>query len=68
MDAATLYIVLTMTNGEQSTVTLGFASLQACEVHIDFLRDVERADPEPDFPIKSYRCEGRDTEGAEPKK
>ena len=43
------------------------ASLEACEVHVDFLRDVEPADADPDFPVKSYRCEGRETEGGNPK-
>jgi hypothetical protein len=57
MDAATLYIVLTLPNGGQSTVTQGFTSMQACEAHVDFLREVERADLDPDFLVKSYRCE-----------
>ena len=32
MDAATLYIVLTLANGSQSTSTKEFPTLQACEV------------------------------------
>jgi hypothetical protein len=44
MDAATLYVVLTLANGEQQTSTVGYSSLQACAAQMDFLRTVQRAD------------------------
>jgi hypothetical protein len=56
MDAATLYMVLTLPNGEQKTSSLGFSSLEACEVQVEVLRKVERLDRQS--PITSYRCEG----------
>jgi hypothetical protein len=49
MDAATLYIVLTLSAGSQTISTQGFASMQACEAAVEILKNAERA---------SYRCEG----------
>jgi hypothetical protein len=52
MDAATLYIVMTLANGEQKTSTVGEPTWQACWAHADKLRDLKRADPQaPIFPI-----------------
>jgi hypothetical protein len=34
MDAATLYMVLTLPNGEQRTSTQKFATLEACEAQV----------------------------------
>jgi hypothetical protein len=55
MDAATLYMVLTLPNGEQKTSTVGEPTWQACWAHVEMLKDVKRTDPEA--PIVSYRCE-----------
>jgi hypothetical protein len=55
MDAATLYMVLTLPNGEQQTSTVGYSSLQACAAQMDFLRTVQRADRKA--PIAAYWCE-----------
>ena len=41
MDAATLYMVLTLPNGEQSTSTQKFPTLEACEAQVELLRTVE---------------------------
>jgi hypothetical protein len=56
MDAATLYMVLTLPNGEQSTSTMGFSTLEGCEAQVELLRTVERPDRQP--PVTSYRCAG----------
>ncbi len=37
MDAATLYIVLTLQNGEQSTSTVDFSTLWKCEQKVEWL-------------------------------
>jgi len=34
MDAATLYIVMTLANGEQETSTIGEPTWQACWAHV----------------------------------
>jgi len=56
MDAATLYIVLTLPNGEQRTSTQRFSTLEACDAQVELLRMVEPLDRQP--PITSYRCGG----------
>ena len=56
MDAATLYMVLTLPNGEQRTSTQKFATLEACERQLELLRTVEPLDRQS--PITSYRCGG----------
>jgi hypothetical protein len=55
MDAATLYVVLTLPSGERRTSTQGYATWRACWAHIELLQDMKRADPEA--PIASFRCE-----------
>jgi len=57
MDAATLYIVLTLPNGEQSSSTQKFPTLEACEAQVELLRTVEPLDRQQ--PVTSYRCKGR---------
>ncbi len=57
MDAATLYMVLTMQDGTQTTATFSYETVRDCEAHVEMLRLVERADPQS--PIRSYRCERR---------
>ena len=44
MDAATLYMVLTMQDGTQTTSSRGYPSLRACAAGMEFLKDVARAD------------------------
>ena len=56
MDAATLYVVLTIPNGEQSTSTQKFPTLEACEAQAEWLRQLDRLDHQ--LPSTSYRCEG----------
>jgi hypothetical protein len=56
MDAATLYMVLTLPNGEQQTSTQKFGTLKACEAQVELLRTVEPLDRQS--PITSYRCGG----------
>jgi hypothetical protein len=56
MDAATLYIVLTLPNGEQSTSTQKVSTLEACEAQVELFRTVEPLDRQS--PVTSYRCEG----------
>ena len=56
MDAATLYIVLTLPNGEQQTSTQKFPTLQACEAQAEWLRQLDRLDHQ--LPSTLYRCEG----------
>jgi hypothetical protein len=48
MDAATLYMVLTLPNGEQRTSTQKFATLEACEAQVESLDRQQ--------PVTSYRC------------
>lgn len=55
IDAATLYLTLTLANGEPSTSTHGFESLQACEDAMKALRALDRTDHS--WPGVSYRCE-----------
>ena len=54
MDAATLYMVLTLPNGEQSTSTQKFPTMEACEAQVELLRKGERRQP----PLSTYVCEG----------
>jgi hypothetical protein len=54
MDAATLYIVLTLPNGEQKASIIGKPTWAACRQHIAFLQELKRMDP--DAPIVRYRC------------
>ena len=56
MDAATLYIVLTLPNGEQSSSTQKFPTLESCEAQVELLRTVEPLDRQQ--PVTSYRCAG----------
>ena len=56
MDAATLYMIVTLPNGEQSTSTHEFPTLEACEAQAELLRTVEPLDRQS--PVTSYRCEG----------
>jgi len=56
MDAATLYIVLTLANGEQKRSTQKFPTLEACEKQVELLRTVEPLDRQQ--PVASYRCGG----------
>ncbi len=55
MDAATLYIVMALPNGELKTSTQGFSSLGACQAQADFLKFMARGDPQS--PRTAYRCE-----------
>ena len=54
MDAATLYMVVTLPSGEQRTSTKEFSTLSACEVQAD-LR--QRGGPVYPGSITEYRCE-----------
>ena len=56
MDAATLYMIVTLPNGEQSTSTHKFPTLESCEAQVELLRTVEPLDRQP--PVTSYRCKG----------
>ena len=56
MDAATLYVIVTMSDGTQTTSTLWYPSLRACAASMEFLKDVARADREA--PIQGYWCVG----------
>jgi hypothetical protein len=46
MDAATLYIVLTLPNGEQKASTVGERTWAASRKHIAFLKELKRLDPD----------------------
>jgi hypothetical protein len=62
MDAATLYMVLTMQDGTQSASTKQYPTMQACEAHVDFLHMVKRAHRRvlrSPSAIIAYRCEAR---------
>ena len=54
MDAATCYVVLTLPNGEQSTSTQKFPTLEACEAQAELLLTVAPLDRQS--PVTSYRC------------
>jgi hypothetical protein len=57
MDAATLYVVLTLPNGDQKTSTQKFSTLETCEAAVEWRRRLERADRQPPI-TTSYRCVG----------
>ena len=59
MDAATLYTVLTLANGEQSTSTVDFSTLWKCEQKIVWLKLIQRRHPQPRGAVASYRCKER---------
>ena len=42
MDAATLYIVMTLANGEEKTSTVEFGTLRACEQKAEWFQLIER--------------------------
>ena len=54
MDAATLYVIVTLSDGTQSTSTFGYSSLQACAASMEMLKEVRRADEEA--PVNGYWC------------
>jgi hypothetical protein len=54
MDAATLYIMLTLPSGEQQTSIQKFPTLEACEAQVEWLRKLEPLDR----PVSTYVCEG----------
>jgi len=56
MDAATLYMVLTLPNGEQSTSTVDFSALWKCEAKVEWLRLIESRHPQPPGAVTTYRC------------
>ena len=56
MDAATLYIVTALANGERRTSTKEFSNLPTCEVQADLLRRHVPAYPKPPDTVE-YRCE-----------
>ena len=45
MDAATLYLVLTMTDGSQSTERYNYETMRDCKASAEFLRAVQQANP-----------------------
>jgi len=57
MDAATLYIVLTMQDGTQSTERYNYETMRDCRARAEFLRAVQQTNTES--PIVSLRCEPR---------
>ncbi len=54
MDAATLYVIVMMSDGSQTTSAQGMPSLRACAAMVELLKDVARADHEA--PINGYWC------------
>jgi hypothetical protein len=60
MDAATLYIMLTMQDGSRTASARGYPSLRACADGMEFMKEVARSDR--DGPILGYWCvENRQT-------
>ena len=60
MDAATLYVIVTMSDGSQTTSAQGMPSLHACTAVVELLKEVARADRSA--PINGYWCvENRQT-------
>ncbi len=53
MDAATLYMIVTLPNGEQSTSTMEFSTVGKCEAKADWFQLVERRHGAT---VMSYRC------------
>jgi hypothetical protein len=56
MDAATLYTIVTLANGEQTTSTQKVPTLEACEARAEWRRQIDRLDRQQ--PVTLYRCEG----------
>ena len=56
MDAATLYMVVTLPNGAQTTSTKQFRTLQACEAHAASQQQQDYAHPQQRGAIIEYRC------------
>ena len=54
MDAATLYLVLTLPNGEQTTSTVEFGTRHACEQKAEWFQLIERR--KSPGAVTSYRC------------
>ena len=44
MDAATLYVTLTLASGKPDTSTYGFTSLRSCEESVEKLQALDRKD------------------------
>jgi hypothetical protein len=56
MDAATLYMVLTLPNGEQRTSTQEFSTVRACEVQADLRQRGGPIYPKRPGSTTEYRC------------
>jgi hypothetical protein len=56
MDAAALYMAMTLPSGEQKTSTKEFSNLPTCEVQADRLRRRMPSHPKPPDTVE-YRCE-----------
>ena len=54
MGAATLYVIVTMSDGSQTTSAQGMPSLHACTAVVELLKEVARADRSA--PINGYWC------------
>jgi hypothetical protein len=54
MDAATLYVMLTMQDGTQTTSARGYPSLRACAAGMEFMKEVARTDRQG--PIIGFWC------------
>ena len=54
--SSTLYIVLTLPNGEQTTSTVDFSTLWKCEQKVVWHRLIDRRHPQPPGAVTSYRC------------
>jgi hypothetical protein len=54
MDAATLYVVLTLPIGRQKTTTVGEPTLATCLSDTKNLRELKRSDPKA--PVVRYWC------------
>ena len=57
MDAATLYIIMTLPSGEQRIAsTLDFSSMWKCEAKVAWLQLIETRHPQAPGTVTSYRC------------
>ena len=54
MDAATLYVMLKMSDGSQTTSAQGMPSLHTCAAGMEFLKEVARTDRQG--PIVGFWC------------
>jgi hypothetical protein len=54
MDAATLYMIVTLPNGEQTTSTVDFSTLWKCEAKAEWFQLIERR--KSPGAVTSYRC------------